>query len=132
MTATIKQLADTCGVSKATVRRKLDELGYTGTSHIVKSGKTFRLSDQAASAVAAALSRQETPSKAESAPETVDSMYERYIASLEADKARLEAMVAEKDMEIAKLNAAILDLANKLAEKKKPSIWSRLLPSRAD
>lgn len=130
MPTTIKEIAEACGVSKATVRRKLAELGLADCPHVTKEGQRHIVSDRAASAVASALSKQEAPPKAESAPETVEGMFERYIAVLEADKARLAAQVAEKDREIARLNESIVELASKVVEQRRPSLWDRLLPGR--
>ena len=130
---TIKQIADACGVSKSTVRRKLEEMGLLEGGHATKVGKTLHVSDYAASAVSAALDGSDAVAASEPVA-TPSDMHERYIASLEADKARLEAQVADKDREIARLletNAELTremaDLAKKVAEQPR-SFWSRLLP----
>lgn len=132
MPTTVKEIAEVCGVSKATVRRKLEELGFMDDGNVTKSGQKMTVSDRAASAVAAALSKQVESGKG---AETIEGMYERYIALLEADKSRLEAQVADRDREItrlleanAELTREMADLAKKVASGRK-SFWQRLLPS---
>ena len=130
MPTTIKKIAESCGVSKATVRRRLEELGLNNDQHVTVAGQKHIVSDYAASAVAASLANHAKAEDSEPGQNTVEAMYERYITLLEADKARLESQVAEKDREMARLNEAIVDLASKVAEsQKRPSLWERLLPS---
>ena len=49
---TIKELADACGASKPTVKRRLQELGLWD-GHVNKQGATFVVDDYAASALSA-------------------------------------------------------------------------------
>lgn len=130
MPTTIKKIAETCGVSKATVRRRLEELDLMGNGHVTKQGQKMIVSDHAASLVAASLADREAAPATPQRQETTSAIHERYIALLEADKARLEAQVAEKDREIAELSRQVAEIASKLASQRKPSIWDRLLPRR--
>lgn len=134
MPTTVKEIAEACGVSKATVRRKLDEMGFMDDGHVTKEGQRHVVSDHAASAVASALSKTMPSLDAEGSLEKVEGMYERYIALLEADKARLESQLADKDREISRLLEAnaeltreLADMAKKVASGRK-SFWQRLLP----
>lgn len=123
---TIKQIAQGCGVSKSTARRKLEELGLLDDGHTTKVGKTLYVSDYAASVVASALTESETETHTISTPTEI---HNRYIAVLEEDKARLIAQVEEKDKEIARLNEALINLSHKLADQKL-TFWQRLLPGK--
>ena len=135
MPTTVKEIAEACKVSKATVRRKLDEMGFLADGHVTKEGQRHVVSDYAASAVASALSKSTPQIDPEGSLEKVEGMYERYIALLEADKTRLETQLADKDREISRLLEANAELTHELAEmaKKvaagKKSFWQRLLPS---
>lgn len=117
---TIKEIADACGVTKPTVTKKLKELGMWA-SHVSKSGNTFTVTDEAASAVAASLVPSAVSDRGEQPKHDNSSVYEAYIADLKLQNERLWEQVREKD-------ALIAELTQKLAENSKPSFWSRLLP----
>lgn len=137
MPTTVKKIAEACGVSKATVRRRLEELGLNDDQHITVVGQKHLVSDYAASAVAASLSNHGKEEDGEPEQSTVEGMYERYIAVLEADKASLTAQIAEKDRllaerdaRIAELTDSIIEMNAKLADaqiQQKRSWWNRLL-----
>lgn len=122
---TIKEIADTCGVSKPTVTKKLKELGMWET-HVNKVGMSFEVDAEATSAVAAILA----PSVRESEPEppapekSVLDVYAEYIEELKDMNGKLWERLKEKDEQIA-------DLQRQLCERgERPSIWDRLLPGK--
>lgn len=123
---TIKEIAEKCGVTKPTVTTKLKELGLW-ESHVSKSGSAFQVSDEAASAVAAALAKKQDVDISQATPKpTSDAameVYREYMETLKRENDRLWQQIKEKDELIA-------ELSRKLAENKpRPSFWSRLLPS---
>lgn len=124
---TIREIAETCGVSKPTVTAKLKELGMWD-GHVSKVGKTFEVSAEATSAVAAALAPSVKKAEPEpQAPEkSVLDVYAEYIEELKDMNGKLWERLKEKDEQIA-------DLQRQLAESgKKTSFWSRLLPRGRD
>lgn len=129
----IREIADHCGVSKPTVVRRLREIGmYDG--YVSRSGKAFVVAQEAASAVAASLMadrQQENGSEPQNAADaTLAGVYEARIAELVEDKRRLQLQLDERNAEVSKLTQQIVELSNKIAEHRKPSIWDRLLPGR--
>lgn len=122
---TIKEIAEKCGVTKPTVTAKLKELELWD-SHVSKAGSAFQVSDEAASAVAAALSKNQAAETAQAAPkpssDAAIEVYREYMDTLKRENDRLWQQIKEKDELIA-------ELSRKLAENQpRPSIWSRLLP----
>lgn len=106
---TIKELADACGASKPTVKRRLQELGLWD-GHVNKEGSAFVVDDFAASALASSFDVQrvddDSPRPVESGSSVIASL-ERYISSLEK---QLEA----KDSQIAALVDQSRDLSSRL------------------
>lgn len=124
---TIREIAETCGVSKPTVTAKLKELDMWD-GHVSKVGKTFQVSAEATSAVAAALAPSVKKAEPEpQAPEkSVLDVYAEYIEGLKDINEKLWERLKEKDEQIA-------DLQRQLAESgKRTSFWSRLLPGSKD
>ena len=122
---TIKELADACGASKPTVKRRLQELGLWD-GHVNKQGAAFVVDDYAASA-------------------SVTDALNRYIASLEsqieAKDAQISALIDQNAAMSAKLDGMgerLTDLAeqvaraNAIAERPR-GLFGRLLgPGRED
>lgn len=123
---TIKQIADKCGVTKPTVTAKLKELNLWD-SHVNKKGNAFYVSDDAASAVASALTSsiktKMISNEKEKIFNTTEDIYEAYISDLKKTNEKLWEQLKEKDDLIA-------ELTRKIAEQNKPSIWKRLLPEK--
>lgn len=144
---TIKELADACGASKPTVKRRLQELGLWD-GHVNKQGATFVVDDYAASALSASLGAtgDATGSDAgQDAPASVTDALNRYIASLEAQieakDGQISALIEQNAAMSAKLDGMgerLTDLAeqvaraNAIAERPR-GLFGRLLgPGRED
>lgn len=144
---TIKELADACGASKPTVKRRLQELGLWD-GHVNKQGATFVVDDYAASALSASLGAggdSTGADAAQDAPASVTDALNRYIASLEsqieAKDAQISALIDQNAAMSAKLDGMgerLTDLAeqvaraNAIAERPR-GLFGRLLgPGRED
>lgn len=144
---TIKELADACGASKPTVKRRLQELGLWD-GHVNKQGATFVVDDYAASALSASLGAGGDTTGADAAqdaPASVADALNRYIASLEAQieakDAQISALIDQNAAMSAKLDGMgerLTDLAeqvaraNAIAERPR-GLFGRLLgPGRED
>lgn len=144
---TIKELADACGASKPTVKRRLQELGLWD-GHVNKQGATFVVDDYAASALSASLGASGDSTGADAAqdaPASVTDALNRYIASLEsqieAKDAQISALIDQNAAMSAKLDGMgerLTDLAeqvaraNAIAERPR-GLFGRLLgPGRED
>lgn len=142
---TIKELADACGASKPTVKRRLQELGLWD-GHVNKQGATFVVDDYAASALSASLGAGgDGADAAQDAPASVTDALNRYIASLEsqieAKDAQISALIDQNAAMSAKLDGMgerLTDLAeqvaraNAIAERPR-GLFGRLLgPGRED
>lgn len=144
---TIKELADACGASKPTVKRRLQELGLWD-GHVNKQGATFVVDDYAASALSASLGASGDATgagAAQDAPASVTDALNRYIASLEsqieAKDAQISALIDQNAAMSAKLDGMgerLTDLAeqvaraNAIAERPR-GLFGRLLgPGRED
>ena len=144
---TIKELADACGASKPTVKRRLQELGLWD-GHVNKQGATFVVDDYAASALSASLGAGGDATgdgAAQDAPASVTDALNRYIASLEsqieAKDAQISALIDQNAAMSAKLDGMgerLTDLAeqvaraNAIAERPR-GLFGRLLgPGRED
>lgn len=144
---TIKELADACGASKPTVKRRLQELGLW-EGHVNKQGATFVVDDYAASALSASLGAGGDGTGADAAqdaPASVTDALNRYIASLEsqieAKDAQISALIDQNAAMSAKLDGMgerLTDLAeqvaraNAIAERPR-GLFGRLLgPGRED
>lgn len=129
---TIKEIAEKCGVTKPTVTTKLKELGLW-ESHVSKSGSAFQVSDEAASAVAAALAKKQDVDVSQSTPKpTSDAameVYRDYIDAIKRENEKLWEQIREKEEQLRKKDELIAELSRKLAENQpRQSIWRRLLP----
>lgn len=144
---TIKELADACGASKPTVKRRLQELGLWD-GHVNKQGATFVVDDYAASALSASLGAGGDATGADAAqdaPASVTDALNRYIASLEsqieAKDGQISALIEQNAAMSAKLDGMgerLTDLAeqvaraNAIAERPR-GLFGRLLgPGRED
>lgn len=144
---TIKELADACGASKPTVKRRLQELGLWD-GHVNKQGATFVVDDYAASALSASIGASGDSTGADAAqdaPASVTDALNRYIASLEsqieAKDAQISALIDQNAAMSAKLDGMgerLTDLAeqvaraNAIAERPR-GLFGRLLgPGRED
>lgn len=144
---TIKELADACGASKPTVKRRLQELGLWD-GHVNKQGATFVVDDYAASALSASLGATGDATGGDAgqdAPASVTDALNRYIASLEAQieakDGQISALIEQNAAMSAKLDgmgAKLTDLAeqvaraNAIAERPR-GLFGRLLgPGRED
>lgn len=144
---TIKELADACGASKPTVKRRLQELGLWD-GHVNKQGATFVVDDYAASALSSSLGAGGDGTgtdAAQDAPASVTDALNRYIASLEsqieAKDAQISALIDQNAAMSAKLDGMgerLTDLAeqvaraNAIAERPR-GLFGRLLgPGRED
>lgn len=144
---TIKELADACGASKPTVKRRLQELGLWD-GHVNKQGAAFVVDDYAASALSASLAAGGDATGADAAqdaPASVTDALNRYIASLEsqieAKDAQISALIDQNAAMSAKLDGMgerLTDLAeqvaraNAIAERPR-GLFGRLLgPGRED
>ena len=155
MAATLKQLAEQCGVTKPTVKRRIDELGLA--DHVNTNVTPFEIDEYAASALAASFKEaqdrrradpaaQDGDTGADSPHRSADAVLERYIASLEAqldDKQRtIEALIDQNAALLARmdelanktaesmdtLNRSVSAMGEKMAERHTP-FWSRMLGS---
>lgn len=144
---TIKELADACGASKPTVKRRLQELGLWD-GHVNKQGATFVVDDYAASALSASLGAGGDATgdgAAQDAPASVTDALNRYIASLEsqieAKDAQISALIDQNAAMSAKLDGMgerLTDLAEQVARasaiaERPRGLFGRLLgPGRED
>lgn len=137
---TIKELADVLGMSKPTVKRKLQDLGLWD-GHVNKTGATFTVDDYAASV----LSREADGSVPvehhgeDETREVVTDSLNRYIASLErqleAKDGQIAALIEQNGELSEKLDTMgdrLTDLAEQVARanalaERPHGLWDRLL-----
>lgn len=124
---TIREIAESCGVTKQTVTSRLHDLGLW-EGHVQKDGRAFVVDAEAASAVAASIRRKrtaDTDSGADSAALDGNAALEGAMAANEALKTALSAsqetvaaltrQLDAKDAQIRSLNDRLADLNDRLA-----------------
>lgn len=117
---TIREIAESCGVTKQTVTTHLRDLGLW-ESHVQKDGRAFVVDAEAASAVAASVLRRKSPdsvSDAASSPCGDESALEGLRGANEALKTALSASqetVAALTRQLDAKDAQIRDLSERLA-----------------
>ena len=147
MTSTFKQIADACGVTKPTVRRRIDELDLW--AHVNQDATPFLVDDYACSVLAASFGEAQDRRRVATVDEDRDEVagadaatdvMNRYIASLEArieaDRRTMDALIASNNALAERMNALtesseriaeqVAALSVKVAERPAP-FWSRLL-----
>lgn len=117
---TIREIAETCGVTKQTVTARLRELGLWD-GHVQKDGRTFLVDAEGASAVAASIKRKKASATA-SEYDSHDIEEPSALSALkEANDALKTALSASQDQinvlsrELDAKNAQIADLNARLA-----------------
>lgn len=144
MPSTFKQIAESCGVTKPTVRRRIDELELW--QHVNQDATPFLVDDYACSALAASFGevqdKRRTGTTPESPEDAAADVVNRYIASLEsrsdADSETIAALIAANSAlservsaltdSVERLSEQVAALSVKVAERPVP-FWSRLLGS---
>lgn len=115
---TIRELAETCGASKPTVKRRLQDLGLW-EGHVNKSGSVFIVDDFAASAVASSFAQDgkdvEPPVPSDSLSPVVASL-ERHISSLERQLDAKDAQISALVNQNSELSARLDGMASRIAE----------------
>ena len=104
---TIKELSDVLGMSKPTVKRKLQDLGLWD-GHVNKTGTTFSVDDYAASVLS-----REVDGAAQAEDRRDDVAHEGVVDSLNRYIASLERQLEAKDGQI----AALIEQNGELSEK---------------
>lgn len=104
---TIKELSDVLGMSKPTVKRKLQDLGLWD-GHVNKTGTTFSVDDYAASVLS-----REVDGAAQVEDRRDDVAHEGVVDSLNRYVASLERQLEAKDGQI----AALIEQNGELSEK---------------
>lgn len=117
---TIREIAESCGVTKQTVTARLRELGLWD-GHVQKDGRAFVVDAEGASAVAAAIKRKKAPRAASGSAFQADDSSSALVGLREANEALKTALMASQETvdaltrQLGAKDAQIRDLGERLA-----------------